>query len=154
MRTFISILALAVLITMTATTTQAQSSEKTYFRGGYSDHGFAAIESIVDDIGFSIGWHVFNPSIINSPQHSVDLALNWYSGEYYLDGWYTSVGWSSANAVRTKNGSIDKLTGTLNFIVGYRFGGEVMDLKLGAGYLYSKVDDGIAIDLTIGLSPF
>lgn len=112
------------------------------------------MEHIVDDVGFSIGWHAFNPSIINSPQHSVDLAFSWYGGEYYLNGWYTSVGWSSANAVRTKNGQIDKVGGTLNFIFGYRFGGEILDLKIGTGYVYSKIDDGIAIDLSIGLSPF
>lgn len=156
---FSNIIITVALVAVTSNV-QAQSEEEeeknenTYLRAGLSDMtGFVGVEYFLDNTSIAIGWHQFAPSITNETYGCVDLSLYWYGIENYKqDGWYTALGYSTTNAVQTVNGDAVKTSGTVNFVGGYRWGGENFDVKLGAGYLYSKIYDGIAIDLSVGFS--
>lgn len=125
-----------------------------FLRGGLSDMtGFVGIEYFVNGTGAAIGWHKFAPSIANESFSCIDISLYWYNGNDYTEnGLYTGIGYSSTNAVTTINGSVDETSGTLNIVGGYRWGSETLDLKLGGGYLYSSIYDGLAIDLSLGIT--
>ncbi|MFW6377152.1 MAG: hypothetical protein ACOCZ5_00765 [bacterium] len=136
-------------------TNEEESDIKVLFlRGGLSDMtGFVGIEYFVNSTSAAIGWHKFAPSITDESFSCIDISLYWYNGKDYTEnGLYTGIGYSSTNAVQTYNGVVDETSGTLNFVGGYRWGGEHIDLKLGAGYLYSGIYDGVAIDLSLGVT--
>lgn len=124
-----------------------------FIRGGASDiTGFVAGEYFHNNMGFSLGWHSYAPSIANETASSVDIGLFFYDAPYYENSWYLGIGFASNNAVHTTNGNVDSFYPTWAFVGGYRFGGELLDLKLGAGYLTSKIMNGVAIDLTLGIT--
>lgn len=150
---FISLMSLVMLVLITTITVNAQDSEETfYIRGGFSDvTGFIATEYVVDNVGFSVGWHKYTPDIIDRSASSVDFALTFYGAPYYENSYYLSVGYATTNSVQTINGQLDKWAGTWGFIGGYKFGGDFMDVKIGAGYLTSEIVNGAAIDVSVGL---
>ncbi len=148
------VIALALVSTTEANAQSDIQNENTYLRAGLSDMtGFVGIEYFVDNTSIAFGWHKFAPSIADASYGCFDISLYWYGiQDYFQDGWYTALGYSTTNAVQTINGEVDDVSGTVNFIGGYRWGGENIDFKIGIGYLYSRVYDGAAIDISIGFS--
>jgi len=129
-----------------------ENSSALFVRGGFSDiTGFAGGEYIYNNLGFSLGWHKYSPSIASETASSVDVGLFWYGAPYYENSWYLAIGYASNNAVQTVNNELESFYPTWSLIGGYHWGGELLDLKLGCGYLTSDPINGIAIDLSIGL---
>lgn len=133
---------------------QSNDNSALFLRGGISDiTGFVAGEYFVGKSSISIGWHKYAPkALTDESKSSFDIGLYFYTAPYYENSAYVAIGYASANSVQTINGIVDDFYSTWTLIGGYRFGGESMDLKIGAGYLSSEVMNGLGVDLSIGIS--
>ena len=129
-------------------------------RGGISDvTGYAAYEYMTSNMGFSVGWHQYTTSFTSESKPSFDLGVSFYGTPYDENSWYASIGYATTNGVqRTRSWYEDEKvadnlewSGAWAFIGGYRFGGDILDLKVGAGYITSEFSDGVAIDLSLGI---
>lgn len=139
---------------------EEKDKSASFIRGGISDvTGFVAYEYFTENMSFSVGWHQYTADFTDASKPSIDFGFSFYGNPYYENSWYVSIGYASANAVqRTQEWYNNEQTkdelewsGTWSFIGGYRFGGDALDLKVGAGYLTSDFISGMAIDLTMGL---
>ena len=148
-------LVVIVFMTMISITANAQSNEAFYARGGYSDvTGFVAGEYVVGSTGFAFGWHNYSPPGANETASSFDVALTLYGGPYYENSYYLSTGYASTNSALIMNGTVEEWDGTWSIIGGYKWGSDFMDVKIGCGYLWSDITDGVAVDFSVGIVLF
>lgn len=157
MKKIILLISLAIFISFSPAIADENGDDETpsafFIRGGLSDvTGYVAGEYISGNIGYSIGWHNYTPSITDATSPSIDIGLFFYGAPYYENSTYFAIGYASANSVQTIDGRLDDFYPTWSFVGGYRFGGDFMDLKIGVGYLTSKIVNSIAIDCTIGFT--
>ena len=146
-------LSLALLLSVNSVNAQVYALS---VQGGYSWlSGVVGGDLQVGQLGVSAGWMPTKMPLSGEKLSSIGVAGTLYSGNYDESGYYVSLGVAS-NGYRYEYssswGANDSKTSPMTIaMLGYKYGSEDMNLKLGVGYGWCDYAKTWTWEITLGI---